>query len=268
MFRLVIAFRRAVVLPLYLFIGSISMASPAYERLVVFGDSLSDGGNAGRFSDGPVWVEYLAERLGVPLRPSKMSGLNFAIGGARLDPRSGASNLRAQVEAYLRNGGAQPATLFIVYGGANDVLAAIGSPEANEAVEVALSAMRDILEALAESGATDVLIPNLPDVSMTPAVRARSSSAAQGGAELTERFNHLLEQMLARPVGLRVHRLDVRGMAEQVRTDPRSFGFIDIATPCERRAACDGYLFWDDVHPTTRAHKSLADAAYRSISQP
>jgi cholinesterase len=31
-----------------------------FERLVVFGDSLSETGNAGRFSNGTVWVEYLA----------------------------------------------------------------------------------------------------------------------------------------------------------------------------------------------------------------
>jgi outer membrane lipase/esterase len=34
---------------------------PRFDHLIVFGDSLSDIGNAGRFSNGPVWVEQLAE---------------------------------------------------------------------------------------------------------------------------------------------------------------------------------------------------------------
>src|ERR1051325_6177463 len=64
-----------------------------FKRLIVFGDSLSDNGNLfalsgntyppppyylGRFSNGPVWVEDLAERLGVPLD-------DFAVGGANTD---------------------------------------------------------------------------------------------------------------------------------------------------------------------------------------
>jgi outer membrane lipase/esterase len=38
-----------------------------FDQLVVFGDSLSDMGNAGRFSNGLVWVEQLAETLKLPL---------------------------------------------------------------------------------------------------------------------------------------------------------------------------------------------------------
>src|SRR3954447_10512298 len=61
-------------------------SAPAFEHLVVFGDSLSDTGNAGRFSNGPVWVEYLADRLGLKLSPSQRGGSNFAGRGARLAP--------------------------------------------------------------------------------------------------------------------------------------------------------------------------------------
>jgi phospholipase/lecithinase/hemolysin len=56
---------------------------PPFGHIVVFGDSLSDTGNAGRFSNGPVWVEQLAARLEVALRPAQAGGLNFAVGGAR-----------------------------------------------------------------------------------------------------------------------------------------------------------------------------------------
>src|SRR4029434_218915 len=57
---------------------------PPFDHIVVFGDSLSDTVNAGRFSNGPVWVEQLAARLEVALRPTQAGGLNFAVGGARL----------------------------------------------------------------------------------------------------------------------------------------------------------------------------------------
>ena len=50
---------------------------PPFDH-IVFGDSLSDTGNAGRFSNGPVWVEQLAARLEVALRPTQAGGLNLS----------------------------------------------------------------------------------------------------------------------------------------------------------------------------------------------
>jgi phospholipase/lecithinase/hemolysin len=50
---------------------SASAQDPPFDHIVVFGDSLSDAGNAGRFSNGPVWVEQLAARLEVALRPTQ-----------------------------------------------------------------------------------------------------------------------------------------------------------------------------------------------------
>src|SRR3954454_23907956 len=81
--------------------GVPARAEPAFKAVVVLGDSLSDTGNAGRFSNGPVWVEALAGALNVPLRPTREGGSNFAVAGARLDPRSSPTSLRAQADLYL-----------------------------------------------------------------------------------------------------------------------------------------------------------------------
>ena len=91
------------------------------SSLIVFGDSLCDGGNAhalrgdaafpcpphwrGRRCDGPVWVEQLAERLSLPpLLHSLAGGTNHAYGGARsgagLSPK-GMPNLLEQVAGFL-----------------------------------------------------------------------------------------------------------------------------------------------------------------------
>lgn len=245
-----------------------STTVPSFDRLVVFGDSLSDNGNAGRFSNGPVWVERLAARLGLTLDPARLGGSNFAVGGARLDPRSGPDNLRAQADLFLRLPRPKGRTLHIVYGGGNDLRAAVGSPDATTIVEAAAASLTSILTDLVKHGATNLLVPNLPDIGMTPEMRTLGSRAVAEAARLTDRFNAAVDRALAdlaATPGLRLYRLDVHAMADRARADPESFGFRNVTTPCGALNGCEGYLFWDSVHPTTAAHDRLAEAAFRLI---
>ncbi|MCB2001815.1 MAG: hypothetical protein KDH91_16275, partial [Rhodoferax sp.] len=90
-------------------------AAPVFDRMVLFGDSLSDTGNTrnvvgagsglvanlagygsnSRFSNGPLWHETLAPLIGVPVntasRSSGANNYNYAYGGARVDNATGAS---------------------------------------------------------------------------------------------------------------------------------------------------------------------------------
>ena len=244
---------------------------PAFDHVVVFGDSLSDAGNAGRFTNGPVWVEYLAQKLGLTLNSARTGGSNLAVGGARLDPRSGDTSLRAQANAYLRSSRSRGRTLYIVYGGGNDLLAAVGQPQALRTVDAAVASLRSIVADLTRQGAADILVPNLPAIGITPAVRAQGSRAVEAANNLSAYFNRALDQALsgfAGQNGLRLYRLDVWRMAERVRADPATMGFANISTPCDRQRSCDGYLFWDEVHPTTQAHQRLAEAAAQVLGGP
>jgi outer membrane lipase/esterase len=248
-------------------------AEPAFSNLVVVGDSLSDSGNAGRSSDGPVWVEHLASELRLTLKASRDGGSNFATGGARLDPRSGANNLRVQADILLRMQQPSVGTLYVVYGGGNDLLAALGQSDATTVVDSALASLKGIIADLVRHGARDILVPNLPDIGMTPAVRARGDKAIAGARELTDQFNGGLQRALTDLAGapdhkLRIYDFDVHSMAERVRRDPSAFGFKNVVAPCGQSASCEGYLFWDDVHPTTHAHRRLAEAAFRALHPP
>ena len=248
--------------------STVEASTSAFDRLVVFGDSLSDTGNAGRFSNGPVWVEQLASRLGVALAPNRQGGLNFAVGGARLDPLSGPHSLRAQTDHFLRTPVAPTRTLYIVYGGGNDLLAAVGRSDGPAMVDRAVASLKSLLEDLLQQGATDILVPNLPDVGMTPAIQRQAPRAVAEAGRLTTRFNGALERVLTdvtEKPEVRFHRLDVWALGERARADPTAFGFADVVTPCERLPSCQGFLFWDDVHPTAQAHSRLTEAAFRAV---
>jgi outer membrane lipase/esterase len=244
-----------------------------YDGLVVFGDSLSDTGNAGRFTNGPVWVEVIAERIGTELKPSRAGGTNYAVGGALTDGRP--SDVRGQVAAYLeaRGGRADPRALYVIYAGANNLLMAGCEPNADAPARLArrpAAALRASVDDLAAAGAEHILVPNLPNIGFAPVLRALGPACVAQARRLTEAFNAALERELREVEAKRsiiVRRLDVFSLAEQVMSNPPSAGFRDVTTPC-LSGACDGALFWDYLHPTAAAHARLGAAALRAIGLP
>jgi len=241
-------------------------APDRFSGLVVFGDSLSDNGNAGRFSNGPVWVEVLASRIGAELTPSRLGGTNFAVGGARSHGRP--VDIRGQFNAFMTGPHSPPAAdaLFIVYGGANDLLAA-GCNGGETAARTGAAAIAATAGDLAAAGARHILVPNLPDISASPIVRVQGSACVQRARQMTLAFNAALEQALRRNErreDIRVIRLDAFALSEEVMANPGEAGFTNISTPC-LQGPCEGALFWDQLHPTARAHAQLAAAALQAL---
>ena len=169
----------------------IAFASPI-EKVVVFGDSLSDAGNLyeymnrklplsppyykGRFSDGPVWVELVTDYLSTYHANIFME--NYAFGGAFVLPDDDVIpgvylSLGAQVDAYLEKNHAEDHqhTLYIMLMGGNDYLDLDDNEMISEKVlrvtaEISYQASR-----LAEIGAQFILIANLPELGKSPLAR-------------------------------------------------------------------------------------------------
>ncbi|WP_235526331.1 SGNH/GDSL hydrolase family protein [Nostoc piscinale] len=110
--------------------------------LYVFGDSLSDTGMVfqatggmyppsstyfqGRYSNGRVWVEYLADRLHLSSKHTN----NFAYGGATTGNvgNSYVPNLLTQVKSFTQtHQKTNPNALYIVWAGANDYLQGVNN---------------------------------------------------------------------------------------------------------------------------------------------
>jgi phospholipase/lecithinase/hemolysin len=246
--------------------SSAPIATPRFSNLIVFGDSLSDNGNVGRFSNGPVWVEWMATALGLELHPARTGGTNYANAGART--HGGSMDVLAQTAAYLSHrGSADPDAFYVVFAGANDLLASPCQARNTSVVRQAAEAMGTAVGRLAEAGAVDILVPNLPDVGRAPVVRAQGADCAESARRLTRMYNAALEEVLAAVEAsrrVRLHRLDVFRLAEEVFADPQSAGFHDVTTPC-RGEECESALFWDWLHPTTAAHGLLARQALQVL---
>jgi len=150
----------------------------AYSQLYVFGDSLSDTGNIGRWtfdsSSHQLYDEILAKNIGTTLTPSSQGGLNYAEGGGVAVPGLDSEyTTQDQVKSYLNSTGgkADPDGLYIHWIGGNDLAAAALSLNPISAVEIATnsatqaaSQVNDLLKA----GAGTVVVPTVPNIGLTP----------------------------------------------------------------------------------------------------
>lgn len=148
-----------------------SAQAAAYTSLVVFGDSLSDPGNAaaltspgpffppppyaGTFSNGPTAAQYLAASYGAPVVlgwPSAAGATNFAVGGALTGagnynflvnspsgltsyPAVGGTGIAQQIARYDASGLNPDSTLFLLFGGPNDFFLAFAQAQAGLTVD-------------------------------------------------------------------------------------------------------------------------------------
>ncbi|WP_288493117.1 autotransporter domain-containing protein [uncultured Pantoea sp.] len=150
----------------------------AWDSLTVFGDSLSDTGNVGRFTynsaTNPLYDEILARQAGLTLQPSSQGGSNYAAGGAVAVPAINPQfNTQDQVARYLAstNGRADPNGLYIHWIGGNDLAAAVALPPlATTLIDNSAGAAASQVKALLNAGAGTVIVPTVPNVGATPAL--------------------------------------------------------------------------------------------------
>ncbi len=258
-------------------------------EIVAFGDSLTDTGNAsigslgtfppsppyfdGRFSNGPVFVERLAEGLGVAApTPSLAGGTNYAFSGALtslsgLSP-AGTPNIGTQVGLYLTDHLTLTSDqLVVIYGGANDFLFAGQTDPSVPVMNLASS-----ITALANAGGQNFLVPNLPPLGSTPALLGTANADPLNA--LSVGFNTVLDaelDQLESSLGITIFRPDVYGLVQQVIADPGSFGFTNVTAPAFDESTGtvvsnpDEYFYWDTFHPTRVAHQILGDRALAAV---
>jgi phospholipase/lecithinase/hemolysin len=252
------------------FAGSALAAPP--QRFIVFGDSLSDPGNAFllirdveippfhslipdapyargglHFSNGATWVEQLS--IMDHAQPSAGPALlipplfsNFAVGGARART-VGAFDLPTQVGLFLSDfqGTAPADALYIVVIGGNDLRDAleafVADPTGATSVGIlgtALASIGSNLGTLQAAGARRFLVANVPDIGLTPAVRPLGAGAQALARLLAGNFNAGLEGILRglENTGVQVVRLNVFGFLNDVVADPAAFGLTDVEHAC------------------------------------
>jgi thermolabile hemolysin len=271
------------------------------ERIVAFGDSLTDKGNmhlasqqvlsivpgwsslpsttwfAGRFSNGPTWVEYLAARNRLPLN-------SWAVGGAqtrdkKLAPIPSLPSIHGidrQLDRFFEHAKQNPSydpsrTLFTFLAAGNDFV-----NDTKTGPEI-IAQQEASLKRLADFGARKIIVVNLPDVSVAPVFRLGRTDAhtVLGKVEYYNAHIGDVARRVAASTGAEIRVVDVRSSFDAVLAKKEKYGFSNVTDTClkidkdspttylgkqELRAGCvpGEYVFWDTLHPTTRMHELMA----------
>lgn len=283
---------RALVASLALSVVAAAESKP-FSKIVTFGDSLSDTGNAflytggfypasppnapGRIGNGKIWVEHLADSLGMKLNLENQ----YAVAGARTDHDNFMVNfglplantgLKSQVEEFLADsgpGGADPNAIYTVWIGANDIFTTLTfGGNMNLTVYNAIQNTAQAVGTLASHGARHIVVANLPDLGLTPFGLALGSGFSQQLSGLTNAYNAGLAQALNTldGYGIRTIRIDAAGLIREIAADPAAFGLVNVTDQAVSASGDDSsFLFWDGVHPTTAGHKLVAARVVKEL---
>lgn len=277
--------------------------------LYVFGDSLSDDGNLfkliglppapyyqGRFSNGPVWVEYLPSLTDL----SGSSANNYAYGGAftgnlTIDGVDHGTNVEGanlpgittEIAGFAAAGGHFGAgDVVTLWGGANNFFPITTLIEANPSqavslvtsgVSTAITQLTADATSLAQLGARTLIVPNLPDLGKTPDYNTSALGTALGNAfaSLHDAALPAAMESVHNATGANIIVLNTETLLNNVIANPSVFGFTNVTQACINVAACvngdaatqSQYVFWDGVHPTTHAQYYIARYAAASLNQ-
>lgn len=287
-----------------------------FTQLIAFGDGLTDMGRwgaltnnryppsppfiGGRWTNGPVWAEVLADKLGIPLKPE----LNFALGGAttghynineglrnalQLDSSVVLPGMLAQVEAYLAAGTIDTSALHILWAGGHDIGSYLDYGRPDLATYPPAANYRAAALKLADAGVKAILLGDMPDVGKTPLYfgTPRQEQASVLCRELNAGIDALTDELRERQV--RVVRIDAAGLFAAAGMNPGKYGFkevaqaylpydiIDFADPLapvskpipnqQSGRDAEEFMTWWAVSASAHMHRIIADSAYTAIQR-
>ncbi len=278
---------RAIFLAVLVALSLTATTGYSFTALYVFGDSLSDTGRMpptgtnssnyfnGRFSNGPLWVEYLSTNLGLAYNASN----NFAESG------STTSNLASEVASLPASTNLHTG-LFTVVSGGNDFFYGssngVNNPYWSNLVANAVWNISNAVTTLYTNGAREILVGNVVKVGLTPAFLT-TTNATNGYATYVDGKVAAFNTMLATAVtnamqqnpGLRIYLGDNNLAFSVILSNAAAFGFTvttngALEDPNLTNKSFTGpgadYVFWDLIHPTTKANALIAAAAWQSVA--
>src|SRR5262249_6192263 len=239
---------------------------------------------SGRYTNGPVWAQDFASVLGLNASPSLLGGTNFAFGGARTGPPNPGQfppNLETQVALFLlQHANTAPGSaLYVVAGGGDNARDALDAAAACLDQSCVMSVIKaaamtyatDIATIVGElelAGATNLVVWNVPDIGLVPAVESSGPFASGLATLLAASMNAAELEATGGIPGVKL--FDLFGLVDNVVGNPGAFGFSNVSDACARFTTCDPstFVFWDGIHPTSGGALVISDAMLAVVPEP
>lgn len=285
--------RRWLATTLTLLCASARAASP--DALVVFGDSLSDTGRVwqqlqqttgrnlpqapyyveGRFSNGPVAVEYMAQALAVPLDDRAWGGATT--GRSNFLDQHGElahTGVLDQVDGYVLDHGAQALNgqaLYVLWAGGNDMIFGPNQATADKASQQMVQA----LDTLYAAGARRFFVPLMPDLSLMPAFQDLSWLFQPASELYNQSLKQALQSAIVRHPDAAIQSFDTASYLSTLLSAPAP-AFVDSRSGCVTGtfenviSVCanpQDHVYWDGTHFTTGLHARLGAAFAAAVPE-
>ena len=207
------------------------------------------------------------------------------------------TSLSGQLARYLADtrGRVDPDALYIVEGGANDLISPLSAllmnppatvDEFMQAVQalamptvVNVATITGTLKAL---GAQHIAVVNVPDFGKAPRIVGYGPVASATVSMVVELVNEAVAAQLDAidaAGGSKVARIDAFGFIDGVVAAPAKYCFTNVTGQfmtlnlaagtvtyaSAKHHAVAQWFFWDDLHPTTRGHEFFAESALKTL---
>ena len=235
---------------------SVQASATPLNKIVVFGDSLSDNGNLyeymkrelplsppyfeGRFSNGPVWIELLT-KMYYP-KTSRAHLFDYAFGGAGVSEEVDEDDdgdevlftLRREIDSYLlsHQDKADESSLYVIWMGSNNYL---GVPDdVDGTVNLVILGIKHDLQRLIQKGAKHIMVVNVPNLGNTPAAKDFDAVALLTDLSLTHNalLKKTVDEMKSEDPSVQWFYFDVKEVFDDLLNDPGRYGLTNTSDTC------------------------------------
>ena len=237
------------------YLNRTALAGGPFSEMVVFGASFDDP--TSRFTNGPLWNEWLASELDISApTASRSGGTNYSVSGQTT------SQLRGQVRQYLRDHIPIDSTLLTFSFGAmgNDFRVNRRADPARSAANVA-----NMITQLADAGGSFFMVPKAAQAGLSPINRSQADAWAEFFVNYDAALDPLLSELESNR-GLTIYRPDIFQLTVEANEHPETYGLTNTRARADQGVNNTyEYMWWDNWHPTTAVHRLAGHEAFKAM---